>query len=116
MGLALAHPEEPSLHHLQRIGLHIDQDKQQPILRRGQGTVLVGRVPTGGARLPIEAPVGHMRLKRGLKGRDQLVKLAHGQTGQIEDLSRAPLEIGEAVTCPWWWPPFVGGTVYHKSG
>jgi hypothetical protein len=36
-----------------------------------------------------------MRLKRGLKGRDQLVKLAHGQTGQIQDLGRAALEIGE---------------------
>jgi hypothetical protein len=36
-----------------------------------------------------------MRLKRRLKGRDQLVKLAHGQTGQIQDLRRAALEIGE---------------------
>jgi len=96
MGLALAHPKEPPLHHLQRIGLHIDQEKQQPILRCGQGTVLVGRVPSGGARLPIEAPVGHMRLKRGLKGRDQALKLTQRKAGQIEHLYRAALEIDES--------------------
>jgi hypothetical protein len=68
MGLALAHPEQPSLHHLERIRLQVDQDKQQPILRRRQRTVRIGRVPAGGARPPIEAPCGHMRFERGLKG------------------------------------------------
>ena len=68
--LALAHPKQPTLHHLQGIGLQIDQDKQQPILGGRQWTVLVGRLAAHGAWLPIEAPVGHMRLERGLKGRD----------------------------------------------
>ena len=91
MGLALAHPEEPSLHDLERICLHIHQDEQEPILRRGEGTVLVGRIPTGGAWLPIEAPEGHMGLEGGLKGRDDLLKLVHRETGQIEHLGRAHL-------------------------
>jgi hypothetical protein len=95
MGFALAHPEQPPLHHLEGIGLQVDQDKEQPILRRRQGTVLVGRVPTGGARLPIEAPGGHMGLERGLKRRHQLPKLLHGETGQIKYLCRASLEIGK---------------------
>jgi hypothetical protein len=95
MGLALAHAEQPPLDDLERIGLHIDQEKQQPILRRRQRTVLVGRIPPGGAQLPIEAPVGHVALERGLKGWDQLLKLVYGETGQIQDLRRAGLEIGE---------------------
>ena len=70
MGFALAHSEQPALHDLEGIGLQIDQDKQQPIRGGRQGTVLVGGLPAGGARLPIEAPVGHMGLERGLKGRD----------------------------------------------
>jgi hypothetical protein len=70
MGCALAYPEQPPLHHLKGIGLQVDQEKQQPILGRGQGTVRVGRVPTGGARSSIEAPFGHMGLERGLKGWD----------------------------------------------
>jgi hypothetical protein len=70
MGCALAHPEPPPLHHLERIGLQVDQDTQQPILGGWQRTVLVGRVPTGRARFPVEAPVDHLGMERGLKGRD----------------------------------------------
>ena len=68
MGCALAHPEQPSLHHWEGRGLQGDQDTQQSVLGHGQRTVGVGRVATGRARLPIEAPVGHMGLERGLKG------------------------------------------------
>ena len=68
MRFALAHPEQPPLHHLEGIGLQVHQDKQQPILGGRQRTVRVGRVPPSGARLPIEAPVDHMGLERGLKG------------------------------------------------
>jgi hypothetical protein len=93
MGCALAHPEQSPLHHLERIGLHVDQEKQQPILRGRQRTVLIGCVAAGGTRLPIEAPVGHMGLERGLKGRDQLPKLVHGETGRIQDLRRAALPL-----------------------
>ena len=96
MSLALAHPEQPSLDDLARIGLQVDQEKQQPILRRRQRTVLVSRVSPGRAWLPIEAPVGHVALERGLNGWDQLLKCLHGETGQIEHLCRARPEIGEA--------------------
>lgn len=95
MGLALAHPAQPPLHDLQGVGLQVDQKKPQPILWRRQWTVLVGGVPPGGARLPIEAPGGHMRLERGFTGRDQRLKLGHCETGQIEQLCGAGLEIGE---------------------
>jgi hypothetical protein len=36
-----------------------------------------------------------MGLERGLKRRDQLPKLLHGETGEIEHLCGAALEIGE---------------------
>jgi len=102
MGLALAHAEQPSLDDLERIGLQIDQEKQQPILRRRQRTILVGRVPPGGARFPIEAPVGHVALERGLKGWDQLLKLVEGQAGEIQELRRARLHIGKLYTGHAW--------------
>ena len=87
--LALAHPQQPTLHHLQGLGLQLDQDKQQPSLGGRQWTVLVGPIAAHGAWLPIEAPVGHMRLERGRKGRDYLPTLVHGETGQSEHLCRA---------------------------
>jgi hypothetical protein len=96
MGRALAHPKEASLHDLERRRLHRHQDAQEPILRRGEGTVLVGRIPTGRAWFPIEAPEGHMGLEGGLKRWDNLLKLVHRETGQIEHLCRAHLQIGEA--------------------
>ncbi len=68
MSLALAYAEESSLHDLERIGLQVDQDTQQPILGGWQRTVLVGRLAASGTRLPIKAPGGHVGLERGLKG------------------------------------------------
>jgi hypothetical protein len=96
MSFALAHPEQPPLHHLEGVGLQVDQEKQQPILGGRQWTVLVGRVPTGRARPPVEAPVGHMGLERRLTGGNQLLKLVHRETGQIEHLCRAGPQIGKA--------------------
>jgi hypothetical protein len=95
MRLALAQAEHSSLDDVERIGLQRGQAKQQPILRRRQRTVLVGRVPPGRARLPSEAPIGHMGLECGLKRRHQLPKLIRGETGQIQDLRRAGLQVGE---------------------
>ncbi len=37
MGFALAHPEQPPLHDLERIGLQVDQDEQESILGCWQG-------------------------------------------------------------------------------
>jgi hypothetical protein len=95
MGLALAHPAEPPVHHLERGGLQVDPDQQQPVLGGWQRTMLVGRVAPGDPRLPVEAPSGHMGLERGLKGQDQLPKLLHGETGQIQELRGPGLDIGK---------------------
>jgi hypothetical protein len=84
MGLALTHPEQPPLHDLEGRGLQVDQEKQEPILRRGQGTVRVGGIPTRGARSSIETPLGHMGLVRGLKGGNERLKLSPCETGQVE--------------------------------
>ena len=95
MGCTLTQAEQPSLHDLEGLGLQGDQDKQQSILGGRQRTVRVRRVPARGAWLPIETPVGHMGLEGGLKWGDQLPQLVHGETGQIEHLCRAGLEIGK---------------------
>jgi hypothetical protein len=96
MGFALTHAEESSLHDLERIGLQIDEDKQEPILGRRQRAVAVGGVPTGGAWLSIETPCGQMGLEGGLKRGHSLPKLLQRETGQIEHLGRAALKINEA--------------------
>jgi hypothetical protein len=95
MSLALADAEQPPLHDLERIGLQVDQDTQQPILRHRPWTVLVGGVPPGAAWLSIEPPCGHVDLESGLEGWHQLPKLLERETGQIEHLGRASLEIGK---------------------
>lgn len=74
---------------------HNSRDTQQLILGRRQRTVLIGGIPARSARLPIEALLGHMGPKRGLKRRDQLPKLIQGQAGQIQHLYRAGLKVGE---------------------
>jgi glycosyltransferase involved in cell wall biosynthesis len=60
------------------------------------GSRMLGIRAAGRARLPIEAPLGHKGLKGGLKRRAQAPKLIQGQTGQIQRLKRAGLEVGEA--------------------
>jgi hypothetical protein len=73
-------------------------------------------MPAGGTRLPIKAPVGHVGLERGLKGGEQWLKLVQGQTGQIQDLRRAGLEIGEPSRAHGGGLLSFGGPVYHKPG
>ena len=98
MGCALAHPEPPPLYHVEGRGLQGDQDQQQPLLGRGPRTGLVGRVPTGRARRPVEAPVGHMGLEHGLKGWDERLTRGPRETGPIQHLRGAGLKIGQPYT------------------
>ncbi len=91
----LAHTEGGAVGHLYRCLLEIHQKEQQPVLRRRQWTVLVRGVAPGSTRVPIKAPGGHMGLECGIKGRDQLLQLCQRETGQIQDLRGAGLEIGE---------------------
>src|SRR6266511_1689494 len=95
MRLTLAHPEQSPVHHLEGVSFQVDQEKQQPIFWRRQRTVLIGRLPAGGARFPIEAPVGHRSLKHGFKGRNQPLKLLQRQAGQVQHLRGAGLHVGE---------------------
>jgi hypothetical protein len=92
---ALPHPASPSPHDLKRIRLQVDADKQQPILGRGQRTVLLGRVAAGGTRLPIEALCRHVRLEHGCQWWDQRPNLLSGETGEIEHLDGAGLHVSE---------------------
>jgi hypothetical protein len=96
MSCALTPAEESSLHDLERRGLQIDEDTQEPILGRRQRAVAVGGVPTGGTWLSIETPYGQMGLEGGLKPGHELPKLLQRETGQIEPLGRAALKIDEA--------------------
>ena len=96
MGFALHHPEQAPLHDLERIRFQVDQDKQEPIFRGRQGAVLVHGKAAHGPRLPIHAPRRHSGVERRLEGRDQLLKLVKRQAREIQELSRAGLQLGES--------------------
>src|SRR5712691_5280300 len=98
MGFTLPHAEQTSLHHLEGIGLEVREQEKEPILRRRQGTVFVDGTLAGGAGCPIEAPRGHRRLERGLKGWDELLKLVERQAREIQELRGAGLQISEPYT------------------
>src|SRR6266851_5768308 len=95
IGFALHHPEQAPLHALERIRFQVDQNKQEPVFRRWQGAVLVHGKPTRGSRLPIHPPRRHPGLECRFEGRDQLLKLVEGQAREIQELSRAGLQLGE---------------------
>jgi len=73
----------------------VDQDKQEPIFRCRQGTILVYGKPARGPRLPIHPPRRHPGVERHLEGRDQLLKLVERQAREIQELYRARLQLGE---------------------
>src|SRR5712691_3651815 len=98
MRFALDHAEYAPVHHLEGIGLQVDQDKQEPIFRCRQGTVLVDSKPARGPRLPIHAPCRHLGVERRLEGRDQLLKLVERQAREIQELHRAGLQLGKPYT------------------
>jgi len=95
IGFTLAHAEQASLDDLERIGLQVSEQKEQPLFRCRQGAVLVHAKLASGPRLPIHPPRRHTGLERGLEGRDQLLKLVEGHAGEIQELYRAGLQLGE---------------------
>ena len=85
------------MHGKPRIKLPLTEEAPLPTTKSdGMWTIPIGGIPAGRARLPIEAPLGHMGLKGGLKRRDHAPKLIQGQTGQIQHLKRAALDVGES--------------------
>src|SRR5215217_7196104 len=102
MRFALAHAEQPSLNYLERIGFQVGENEEQSIFWRRERTVLVHGEPAYRPRLPIEAPRRQMRLVRGFKRRDQLLKLTERQARQIQALRGARLHIAEPYTGHLW--------------
>ena len=98
IGFALAHAEQAPLDHLEAVCLQVREQEEQPVFRRRQGAVFVHGKLTGGAGFPIEAPRRHVGLERRLEGRDEELKLVERQAGEIEELCRAGLHIGELDT------------------
>ncbi|HSX78367.1 MAG TPA: hypothetical protein VLQ80_07350, partial [Candidatus Saccharimonadia bacterium] len=71
-------------------------------IRGRQGAVLIDGKLADGPGFPIEEPPGHVRLERGLEGRDQRLKFLKGQAREIEELGGAGLHIGELYTGHTW--------------
>src|SRR5215472_12103928 len=97
MRFALPHAEQASLDDLKRIRFQVGQNKQEPVFGCPQGAVLIDGKSACGSRFPIEAPRRHSCVERGLKGRDQLLKLVEGQAGEIQELCGTRLQI----SVPW---------------
>ena len=100
MRLALTPPEQSPLHDLAGVRFQVDQDQPQSIFWRRPRTVLIGRVPASGARLAIQAPGGPMRWEGCLKRRNPLLQLLQGETGPIQHLRGAGLDVGESSRAP----------------
>ena len=112
--LILPTPEHAPLHHLERIGLHVGQKKQPSVFGCRQGAVLVYAKPAHSPRFPIEKPRRHMRVERGLKGRNEKLKLVESDAGAIEELHGADCRsVNRTLAIAG--PPFLGGGVCHQS-
>jgi hypothetical protein len=92
LGLALAHADQAPMHHLQRRGLEVGEQAEEPIVRRRQGAVLVHGKPARGPRLSLHAPRRHPSLEGSCEGWDQLRKLVERHAGQIQELGGAGLQ------------------------
>jgi hypothetical protein len=79
------------VHHLEGVGFEVDQDEQEPVFRCQEGAVFVDGKSARGPRFPIHPPGRHTGVERGLKGRDQLLKLVERQAGEIQELHRTGL-------------------------
>jgi hypothetical protein len=91
MGCALDHAAEAPVHHLECVGFEGDQDEQEPVFWCWEGAIFVDGKPARGPRFPIHSPYRHTGLKRGLEGRDELLKLIERQAGEIQELHRVRL-------------------------
>jgi hypothetical protein len=83
------------VHHLEGIGLQVDQNEQEAIFRCREGAIVINSKPARRPRFPIEPPGRHPGVERGLEGRDQLLKLVERQAREIQELHWAGLELGE---------------------
>ncbi|MGE3541552.1 MAG: hypothetical protein AB7N91_29485 [Candidatus Tectimicrobiota bacterium] len=77
---------------MQRVGFHISEKKEEAIFRGRQGAICIHAKLARRPRLPIKAPRRHMGLKRGLEGRNQLLKLVARQAGHIQEFRGTILE------------------------
>jgi hypothetical protein len=92
---ALHHAEQAPLHDLERIGLEVGENEEEPIFWRRQGAVFVHAKWASGPRLPIHAPRRHPGVVCGLEGRDQLLKLLKRHAGQIQEFGGAGLQVSK---------------------
>ncbi len=95
LGFTLAPAKQASLHHLERRGLEGGEQEEPPICRRRQGAVFVHGKLAGRPGFAIEAPRGHMRLERRLKGWNKLRKLVERQAREIQKRRGAGLQVSK---------------------
>ena len=93
MRCALAHAAQASLDHLERVGPHRCEKKHESIFRGRPWTVVVYEKPTSGPRRPIEAPRRHGGVQCGRKGRDQRLQRVERETGHLQALRGAVLDV-----------------------
>ena len=90
-GLALAHPEQAPLHHLETVRLQGGEQEKQTLFRRRQGAMLLHAKLAGSPGCAIEAPGGHIGVEGGLAGWHQRRKRVERHAGEIQALRGASL-------------------------
>jgi len=71
VGMRLGHPQELSLHRLDRMLFHVGQDEEPFVGCRWERTGVIRRVATARTGLPINGTVLHRAHKRRLEMRSQ---------------------------------------------
>jgi hypothetical protein len=83
------------VYHLECVGFEVDEDEQEPVFWCWEGAVFIDDKPARGPRFPIHPPCHHPGVERGLERWDQLLKLVERHAGEIQELQRAGLYVGE---------------------
>lgn len=112
--LTLGQPKQLPVIDLGRVLFEITQDKEQPIFRRGEGTMRIGRVAAILAPFALQRPFHHMGLKRRFKRCEQPLKFARRETGQGQYLRSlvGNLRIRQSSHLP---PPHLVGAQYSTN-
>jgi hypothetical protein len=67
IGVRLGHPKELSLHLLDGVLFQVDQNEEQFVRHRGQGTIVIRTVTAARAGLPINGAVPQIGAQRVLE-------------------------------------------------
>lgn len=86
IGVGLRQAKELTLHRLSRILFEVQQDKQQFVFARWEGTIAIGRIGTPNTIVPLNRLASERVRKTGCEEWDEMLKLSTGQAREGDKL------------------------------